>query len=172
MVEIATEKQKRYKSLGNDQIPSEMIQEGGKTLHSEIHKLITCIWNEEEMPQQWSDSMTVLIYIKCDESDCSNYRGISLLLTAFKMLPNILASRLPPNADKITGDHQRGFRCNRSTTGQIFWICQILEKIWEYNVIVHQLLKDFEKVYDSVRRKVLCNILNEFCIPMKLVRLI
>jgi hypothetical protein len=37
---------------------------------------------------------------------------------------------------------------------------------------VHQLVIDFKKAYDSVRRKVLCNILIEFGIPMKLVRLI
>jgi hypothetical protein len=36
----------------------------------------------------------------------------------------------------------------------------------------HQLFIDFKKAYDSVRREVLCNILIEFYIPMKLVRLI
>ena len=37
---------------------------------------------------------------------------------------------------------------------------------------VHQLFIDFEKAYDSVNREVLYNILIEFCIPRKLVRLI
>jgi len=37
---------------------------------------------------------------------------------------------------------------------------------------VHQLFIDFTKTYDSVRREALCNILIEFGIPMKLVRLI
>jgi hypothetical protein len=52
-------------------------------------------------------------------------------------------------------------------------IRQILEKKkWEYNETVHQLFLDFKKAYDSVRREVLCNILIEFRVPMKLVRLI
>jgi hypothetical protein len=38
-------------------------------------------------------------------------------------------------------------------TDQIFCIRQILEKEWEYNGIVHHLFIDFEKAYDSVRRK-------------------
>jgi len=37
---------------------------------------------------------------------------------------------------------------------------------------VHHLFIDIKKVYDSVRREVLHNILIEFGIPMKLVRLI
>jgi hypothetical protein len=47
-----------------------------------------------------------------------------------------------------------------------------MEKKWECNETVHQLFVDFKKAYDSVRREVLYNILIEFGIPMKLVRLI
>jgi hypothetical protein len=47
-----------------------------------------------------------------------------------------------------------------------------MEKKWEYNGTVHQLFIHFKKVYDSVRRKALYNILIEFGIPRKLVGLI
>jgi hypothetical protein len=55
-------------------------------------------------------------------------------------------------------------------TDQIFYICQILQKKWEYNGTVHQLFIDFKKAYDSVRREVLYNtsILIEFGIPRKI----
>ncbi|KAJ4452210.1 hypothetical protein ANN_03728 [Periplaneta americana] len=49
---------------------------------------------------------------------------------------------------------------------------KILEKKWEYKGTVHQLFIDFKKAYDSVKREVLYNILIEFGIPKKLVRLI
>jgi hypothetical protein len=55
---------------------------------------------------------------------------------------------------------------------QIFYIRQILETKWEYIGTVHQLFIDFEKAYDSIKREVLYNILLEFGIPKKLVRLI
>ena len=50
-------------------------------------------------------------------------------------------------------------------------IGKIFEKKWENNEAVHHLFIDFKKAYDSVRREVLYNILIEFGIPKKLVRL-
>jgi hypothetical protein len=38
--------------------------------------------------------------------------------------------------------------------------------------MVHQLFIDFKKAYDSVKREVLYNILLEYSVPKKLVRLI
>jgi hypothetical protein len=119
-VEIAIGKLKSYKSPGTDQIPAELIKAGGETLYSEIHRLICFVWNKEELPQQWKESIVVPIYKKGDKTDCNNYRGISLLSTAYKILSNILLARLTPYVNDIIGDHQCGFRCNRSTTDQIF----------------------------------------------------
>ncbi|KAJ4444700.1 hypothetical protein ANN_06497 [Periplaneta americana] len=51
-------------------------------------------------------------------------------------------------------------------------IITIMEKKWENKGTVHQLFIDFKKVYDSVKREVLYDILIEFGIPKKLVRLI
>jgi len=36
---MAIEKQRRYKSPGTDQIPSEVVKAGGGIIHFEIHKL-------------------------------------------------------------------------------------------------------------------------------------
>jgi hypothetical protein len=89
-VEIIIENLKSYKSPGTDQIPAELIKAGGETLCSEIHRLICFIWNKEELPQQWKESIIVPIYKKGDKTGCNNYRRISLLSTAYKSLSNIL----------------------------------------------------------------------------------
>jgi hypothetical protein len=60
-VEIAIGKLKSYKSPGTDQIPTELIKGEGEKLCSEIHKLIFSIWNLEELPQQWRESILVPI---------------------------------------------------------------------------------------------------------------
>jgi hypothetical protein len=139
-VEIAIGKLKSYKSPSNDQISAKLIKAGGETVCSETHKLICSIWNMEELPQQWKESIIVPIYKKGDKTDCNNYQGISFLLTAYKILSNILLARLTPYVNETIRNHQCGFHCNRSTMDQIFYIWQILEKKWEYNGMVHQLL--------------------------------
>ena len=106
---MAIENLKGHKSPDTDQIPAELIQVGGRTIHYQIHKLSVSILNKEELPEKWKESFIVPIHKKGDTTDCGNYRGISLLSTTYKILSNILLSRLTPNAEEIIGDHQCGF---------------------------------------------------------------
>jgi hypothetical protein len=101
--EITIVKLQKCKSLGNDQIVVELIQAGGNTLHSQINTLINCIWNKEELPQQWKESVIVPAYIKGNKTDRSNCRGISLLQTMDNILCNILVSWLTPLQMKLLG---------------------------------------------------------------------
>jgi hypothetical protein len=104
-VEMAIEKLKSHKSPGIDQIPAELIKAWGRIIPSEIHKHFISIWNKEELPEEWKESVIVPIYKKGDKTVCSNYRGISHLPTTYKILSNILLSKLTPYAEEIIGDH-------------------------------------------------------------------
>jgi hypothetical protein len=59
VVEITTAKLKSYKSPGSGQIKAE-----GETLRSEIHEILNCIWNKEELPDQWKESIIVPVHKK------------------------------------------------------------------------------------------------------------
>jgi hypothetical protein len=59
-VKAATPKLERYESQGTEQIPAEMVHAEGETLCSEIHKPINSIWNKDELPQQWNNSVVYL----------------------------------------------------------------------------------------------------------------
>jgi hypothetical protein len=163
-VEMAIEKLKSHKSPFIDRIPAELIKAGGGRIRYEIHKLNYSIWNKEELPDEWKESIIVPCYKKGHKTDCSNNRGISLLPTMYKILSNVLLSKLTPYAEEIFVDYQCGFRRSRSSSVHIFCICQILEEKWVYKETVHQLFVDFKKAYDAFRK--------EFGIPMKLVMVI
>jgi hypothetical protein len=60
--EISIAKLKKYKSPGSDQIPAELIQAGGEILLSAINKLINSVWNKEELPGQWKESIIVPVH--------------------------------------------------------------------------------------------------------------
>ena len=64
---MAIEKLKSHKSPRIDQIPAESIKAGGKTIRCEIHKLIISIWNKEELPEEWKESIIVPVYKKADK---------------------------------------------------------------------------------------------------------
>jgi hypothetical protein len=122
--------------------------------------MFVCI-NLHEVKSVVYVAMTVLV------SDCSHYLEISLLITPYKMLSNILVTKLSLLKDKNIGAHKCGFRRNRSTADQIFNISKTPQKTWECNETVHKIFIDFKNAYDSVRREVLYNILIEFGVPWK-----
>jgi hypothetical protein len=98
-VEMAVEKLKSHKSPGIYQIPIEMIKAGGRTIHSEIYKLINSIWNKDELPEVWKESFTVPVHKKGDKTDCNNCTGILVLSTTYKILSYIQLSRLTQYAE-------------------------------------------------------------------------
>jgi len=53
------------------------------------------------MPQQWTESIIVLTYKMEDKTDCRHCKGITVLPTTYKILSNIILSRLNPLVDKI-----------------------------------------------------------------------
>ncbi|KAJ4428538.1 hypothetical protein ANN_24582 [Periplaneta americana] len=59
-VKTAIENLKKYKSPDMDQIPAQLIQEGGRVLSSEIYKLVLAIWKKEIVPEQWKESIIIL----------------------------------------------------------------------------------------------------------------
>jgi regulator of sirC expression with transglutaminase-like and TPR domain len=59
-VEMATEKLKRHESPSNDQIPAELVEVGDRTIHSEIHKLVSSFWSKEELLESGKSQLVYL----------------------------------------------------------------------------------------------------------------
>ena len=109
-------KLKNFKAPGTDNIPGELFEHGGNALcmEMEMHELVTRIWNDEELPEEWRTGIIFPLYKKGDKLECGNYRGIALLNIAYKIFANILYRRFLPYSDSNVGD----FRVGRSTRVQ------------------------------------------------------
>ena len=171
-IKVAVKSLKNNKAPGNDNLPAELFKNGGEALINQLEILIHEIWKEERIPKSWNESVIIPLHKKNDKLDCTNYRGISLLQTGYKIFARILYNRLVIYSEEIIGEYQCGFRRNRSTTDHIFTIKQIMEKYWEYGKNLYQLFIDFKQAYDSIHRPSIWRILKEFGVPEKLIRLI
>ena len=151
-VTLAIRRLKNNKSPGSDGIPAEFLKAGGDVLAEHLHTVLQKIWTEEQLPPEWNISVICPILKKGDVKVCSNYRGISILNTSYKILSIILCERLKPYISNIIGPYQCGFRPGKSTVDQMFTLRQVLEKTHEFNVDTHHLFIDFKQAYDSIRR--------------------
>ncbi|XP_037790205.1 uncharacterized protein LOC119585608 [Penaeus monodon] len=72
----AIEQLKCGKAAGVDGIPPEIWKDGGPTLHSKLHELLVCCWEQSKLPRDLRDAVLITLYKnKGEKSDCSNYRG-------------------------------------------------------------------------------------------------
>ena len=126
------------------------------------------------LPQDLRDAVIITLYKnKGEKSDCSNYRGITLLSIAGKILARVLLNRLVPSiaADNIP-ESQCGFRANRSTTDMVFVLRQLQEKCQEQNKGLFITFVDLTKAFDTVSRKGLWTILKRLGCPPKYLNMI
>ena len=101
-----------------------------------------------------------------------NYRGITLTSIAAKIYNAPLRNRREPKIKNILRDDQNGFRRNRSTTSQILTIRRILEGVRAKNLEATILFVDFSKVFDSIHRGRMEQILLAYSLPKETVAVI
>ena len=172
-VQSAIKNSKSNKSPGVDGIPAEIFKAGGARLTEKLHQLILRCWEQKSLPQDFKDVILVPIYKnKGNHKDCGNYRGISLLSIAGKMMAKIIHERLARIAESVLTESQCGFRRNRSTIDMIFSLRQVQEKAIEQYRDLYIIFIDFRKAFDTVNRELLWKVLRAFGCPEHLVDMV
>ena len=89
---------------------------------------------------------------KGDLQQCINYRTISLISHASKILLKIIMKRLQRKLDEEINQTQAGFRQNRGTRDQIFNLRMLIEKCREYKLayVFYRLLKSLRLRWTSI----------------------
>ena len=118
-VEAAVKSLKKGKSAGADNVPAELVQARGEAMISALLVICNKIWQTEEWPSPWAQSLITTLPKKGNLQLCQNYRTISLITHPSKVMLMILLNRLKPQAEVIIADEQAGFIPGRSTTQQI-----------------------------------------------------
>ena len=121
------------KAPGADAIPGDVYKHGGDTLLQTLTDLFCRMWDEEVIPQQLKDASIIRLYNKGNRQLCGNYRGISLLAIAEKILAQVLLNRLIVHLEHgLLSERQCGFRGGRGTVDMIFAARHLQEKCQEH----------------------------------------
>jgi hypothetical protein len=96
---------------------------GGEELIQKIWKIITQVWETEEIPEDWKMAIIYPIHKKGDKKDCNSYRGI------YKIFTSCILSRLKETSENVIGEYKGGFRLGLPTIDQIFIVRPFLKKI-------------------------------------------
>ena len=167
----ALKKLKNFKSPGVDGITNEQLKYGESGLVDRLVSLFRKVWEDEQIPEDWSKGVIVVIGKKGDTSHCSNNRGITLRSTTSKLLQIILLKRLGNGLEKLLRENQCGFRQNRSCIDQIYSLRCIIHQCIEYNIPLYINFVDFKAAFDSIDRQFIWRSLQHYGLPDKYIRI-
>jgi hypothetical protein len=88
---------------------AQTVQAGGKTLRVEMPEPVQSVWNREELPDQWKESIIEIIYRNGHKPEWSNYYTTLLLSISYKVLSDVQGSSLSPYTAEIYGIISVGF---------------------------------------------------------------
>lgn len=165
---------KLEKAVGIDSIPMEAWRYGGNVIKNGLIKVIRKIWKTGNIPEKWKQSIVVPLYKRGDTENVENYRGISLLCSAYKVYAEILRKRLDKKVEDkgMLSESQTGFRKHRSTIDNIYTLTHIIqrEQEKEKDKKIYALFIDLKAAFDNVDRDILWDILENKGVDSTLIK--
>ena len=101
------------KASGGDGISVELFQILEDDAVKVLHSICQQIWKTQQWLQDWKRSILILIPKKDNAKESSNYRTITLISHASKVILKILQARLQQYVNHELPDVQAGFRKGR-----------------------------------------------------------
>lgn len=170
-VKDAIGKLKNHRSPGEDLITGEMLKAMGEVGLEKLTTIMNNIWQSETVPGDWKRGIIVRIPKKGNLSECSNWRGITLLSVPGKILSNIIYGRIKDEAQAAMREEQAGFRKDRGCSDHIFVLRHIIEQCEEWQKSLVLNFVDFQKAFDSIHRESMWKIVELYGIPSKIVNI-
>lgn len=148
--ERALEDLKSGKTAGIDNIPAELLKAMGQRGKQELYEICKEIYSKGDWPEEFTESIIVPIEKKKGAKECVDFRTISLVTHASKIVLRMLTRRMESKAEVFLGPDQFGFRRDRGTRDGIGALRTLYERSLEHNNKVYICYVDYEKAFDRV----------------------
>ena len=160
------------KAPGVDEIPIELIRAGGDEIANKLYELVKLIWDTGKWPADYTMSAMIPLPKKSNATDCCQYRTISLISHASKILLKIIKKRIDPKIHEVLGENQYGFRPGVGTRDAMATLRILSERMLEQNRTLYVCFIDYEKAFDRLPWNKLFPILRRIGVEEDIVRLI
>lgn len=138
------------KAPGEDGLPAEFYQTFWHILERDFLELAKEIWRDGTMFGSMSRSVIKLIPKKPDRLKIGDWRPISLLTVAYKIIAKTMSFRLQPLMRKLVHEEQAGFIKGRYIMDNVLAVWAGLEYAQHSGQDILFIKLDFEKAYDRL----------------------
>ena len=145
-------KMSKKKSKGNDGISQECLLKGLDVLATPLTKIINNSISTGIFPDQWKEAIVVPILKKGDAKELKNYRPVSCLASASKVLEKVVCDQLTRFAEShgLLPTSQHGFRTGRSTMTALSSMQKSWIKNTEEGLMTGILVWDLSSAFDTL----------------------
>jgi len=168
----AIREMKHRKAQGSDEIPAEFLKAMGPKATKQLIELCKNIYKTGDWPKDFCETTLIPIPKKNNATDCKDFRTISLISHASKIVLRILTKRLEGKANGYISNTQFGFRKGVGTREAIAALRLICERKIDLNQDIHICFIDFEKAFDKVNWRLLLDTLQYIGIDWRERRMI
>lgn len=163
---------KSRKAIGKDEVPAELLKALDEDMKQLLFEIIKDIYTSGDIPEDFKESKIVLLPKKQKSKKCEDFRTLSLLSHASKILTTIIKRRIEKNIDENLNCDQFGFRNGRGTREAILALRIITEESLRVNKPVFIAFVDLQKAFDNVNWNIMMKILEEIGLNFKDRRII
>jgi hypothetical protein len=147
----AIEELRKGKAAGIDDIPAEFLKNLGEKTKRELIEICKSMYEEGTWPEEFTRTVMVPLPKVGNAVVCGEFRTISLICNASKIMLKVLKKRLETKADEFISKNQFGFRkgCGtRDAIGVMRVLCERTLERQKKDLFI--CFVDFEKAFDRV----------------------
>ena len=115
----AIEHLKLNKANGLDNLPAAFFRTYPNTIANILESLLKKVWQSGQIPKDWKHRFILKLPKKGDLTECSKWRGITLLTIIGKILATIIHNRLKEELEPKMRPEEAGFRSEHVWTVSI-----------------------------------------------------